>query len=78
MLVCAESLQSYLIVCDLLDHSPLDSSVYRISRQEYWGELPCLPPGDFPGPGIEPASLKSPALAGSLFTTSATWEPCRA
>ena len=26
-----------------------------------------------PGPGIEPASLKSPALAGGFFTTSA-WE----
>ena len=25
-------------------------------------------------PGIEPASLESPALAGGLFTTSATWE----
>ena len=27
-----------------------------------------------PGPGIEPASLKSPALAGGFLTTSATWE----
>ena len=25
-------------------------------------------------PGIEPASLKSPALAGRLFITSATWD----
>ena len=31
-------------------------------------------PGDCPDPGIEPASLP-PALAGRLFTTSATWEP---
>ena len=31
-------------------------------------------PGDLPNPGIEPASLVSPALAGSFFTTSATWE----
>ena len=29
---------------------------------------------DLPDPGIEPASLKAPALAGSLFTASATWE----
>ena len=29
------------------------------SRQEYWGGLPCPPPGDPPDPGIEP---KSPAL----------------
>ena len=25
-------------------------------------------------PGIEPASLKSPALAGGFFTTNATWD----
>ena len=45
-----------------------------VSRQEYWSELPCPPPGDLPDPGIEPKSLKSPALAGRFFTTSATWK----
>ena len=44
------------------------------SRQEYWSGLPCPPPGDLPNPGIEPASLGSPALAGGFFTTSSTWE----
>ena len=44
------------------------------SRQEYWHGLPCLPPGDLPGPGVKPMSLRSPALAGRFFTTSATWE----
>ena len=44
------------------------------SRQEYQSRLPCPPPGDLPHPGIEPASLTSPALAGGFFTTSATWE----
>ena len=39
------------------------------SRQEYWGGLPCPPPGDLPNPGIEPMSLASPALAGGFFTT---------
>ena len=43
-------------------------------RQEYWNRLPFLFPGDLPHPGIQPASLVSPALAGSFFTTSATWE----
>ena len=47
------------------------------SRQEYWSGLPCPPPGDLPNPGIEPASLLSPALAGGFFTTSATWEAQR-
>ena len=42
------------------------------SRQEYWSGLPCPPPGDLPDPGIEPASLMSPVLAGKFFTTSAT------
>ena len=32
--------------------------------QEYWSGLPCPPPGDLPNPGIKPASLMSPALAG--------------
>jgi len=27
-----------------------------LSRQEYWSGLPCLPLGDLPNPGIEPAS----------------------
>ena len=39
------------------------------SRQEYWSELPFPPPGDLPNPGIELASLRSPALAGGFFTT---------
>ena len=44
------------------------------SRQEYWSELPCPPPGDLPDPGIEPGSLTSPGLAGRFFTTNTTWE----
>ena len=43
-------------------------------RQEYWSGLTFPPPGDLPDPGIESASLVSPALAGRFFTTSATWE----
>ena len=41
-------------------------------RQEYGGGLPRPPPGDLPNPGIEPASLMSPALAGEFFTIQAT------
>ena len=44
------------------------------SRQEYWNGLPFPTPGDLPDPGIEPATLVSPALAGKFFTTSTTWE----
>ena len=42
------------------------------SRQEYWSGVPFPPPGNLPDPGIEPESLKSPALAGGFFTASAT------
>ena len=44
------------------------------SRQEYWSGVQCSPPGDLPDPGIKPAFLMSPALAGRLFATNATWE----
>ena len=46
----------------------------EFSRQEYWSGLPCPSPRDLPGPGTEPISPTSPALAGGFFTTSATWE----
>ena len=42
-------------------------------RQEYWSRLSFLSPGDLPASGIKPASLMSPALEGSFFTTCATW-----
>ena len=44
------------------------------SKQEYWSGWPCPSPGDLSDPGIEPASLMSPALAVGFFTTSATWD----
>ena len=43
-------------------------------RQKYWSGLLCPPPGHLPDPGIEHASIPSPALTGRFFTTSATWE----
>ena len=35
--------------------------------------MPFPMPGDLPGPGIEPTSPASPALAGGFFTTSVPW-----
>ena len=43
-------------------------------KQEFWGGLPCPPPGDLPDPGIESTNLASPALTSGLFTISATWK----
>ena len=37
------------------------------SRQEYWSGLPFPFPVDLPNPGIESASLTSPALAARVF-----------
>ena len=72
--VCARSLQSCLTVVTpwtVAHQAPLSMG---FSRQEYWSGLPCLPLGDLPDPGIKPASLSSPALAGRFFTISATYE----
>ena len=44
------------------------------SRQDYWGGLPCPPPGNLPNPGIKPTFLKSSALAGWFFTSGTNSE----
>ena len=43
-------------------------------QQDFWSGVPFLPPGDLPDPGIEPAPLTSPALAGGFLPHSTTWE----
>ena len=72
--VCVKSLQSCPTLCNPIDYSPPGFSVHGILHAKYWSGLPCPPPGDLPNPGIEPASLTTPALAGRFFTTGATWE----
>ena len=63
--------QSFVTLWTIAHQAPLSMG---FSRQEYWSGLPCPPPGELPDPGIELASLMSPALAGGFFTTSTTWE----
>ena len=71
----SEVTQSCPTFSDPMDCSPPGSSVHGISHGKNTGSgLPCSPPGDLPDPGIKTVSLKSPALAGRFFTTSATWE----
>ena len=57
-----------------MDGSPPGSSVHGIlqTRILEWFVQPSL--GELPDPGIEPMSLKSPALRVEFFTTSTTWE----
>ena len=42
------------------------------SRQEYWSELPCHPPGDLPNPGIKPWS---PALQADTLPSEPPGKP---
>ena len=68
----AKSPQSCPTFCNPMDQVPLSMG---FSRQEYWMEWVAGPSSrDLPDPGIEPASLMSPAVAGEFFTTSTTWE----
>ena len=69
-----KSLQSFLTLCDTMDHSLPGSSVHGLFRQENWSRLQCPSPGDLPSPGIKPLSLTSPALTGGFFIISATCE----
>ena len=62
-------IQLFVTLWTVAQQGPLSMG---FSRQEYWSGLPCPPPGDLPDPGIEPASLMSPGLAGGFFTASAT------
>ena len=70
--VCAKSLSHFQLFATLCTVARQASLSMGFSRQEYWSGLPCPPPGDLPDPGTELLSLMSPALAGGLFTTSAT------
>ena len=67
--------------CPTLCHPKAVASQAPLSvgfpRQEYRSGLPFPSPGDLPYPWIDPVSLKSPALGGSFFTASATWEAVR-
>ena len=47
----------------------------EFSRQEYWGGLPCSPPGDLPNQGIEPPTPASPALQVDSLPLSCQGSP---
>ena len=59
-------------LCYPMDSSLPGSSVHGVlqARILEWVAVP--PPGDLPNPGMEPRSLRSPALVGGFFTTSTT------
>jgi len=53
---------------------PTDYSVHGISQARILEWVAISSYRGFSGPGIEPTSPASAAMAGKLFTTSATWE----
>ena len=57
-----------------MDRDPLGSSVHGILQARILEWVAMASPGDLPNPGMEPASLMSPALVGGFFTTVTTWE----
>ena len=73
--VRAQSLQSCLTVCDPVDYSPPGSSVRGIfqARIPEWAAMPSS--RALPDPGIELASLTSPALARGFFITRRPGKP---
>ena len=73
--VHAKSPQSCPALCNPMDCSPPSSSVHGILQARI---LECVAMPSFRGfsdPGIEPASLTSPALAGGFFTTEPLGKP---
>ena len=57
-----------------MGYSLPDSSVHGIFQARIAEWVAMLSSGDIPNPGSKAESLMSPALAGTFFTTSATWE----
>ena len=71
--VCGKLLQSCPTLCDpIACQAPLSKG---LSRQEYWSGLPYPPPGDLLDSGVEPTSLRSPAVAGGLLPLAPPGKP---
>ena len=72
----------YVCVCSVTFDSAIPWTVahqdplsMEFSRQEYLCKLPFPTSEDLPQPGIETASVASPALAGRFFTTVPPGKP---
>ena len=64
---CVLSCFSCVQLCETLRTAACQAPLFiGFSRQEYWSELQCPPPGNLPDLGIEPMSLMSPALTNNI------------
>ena len=70
--MCTKLLQLCPALCNPLDCSLPGLSVHGILQAT--PGMPYPPSRNLPDPGMEAASLTSPALAGRFFTTNATWK----
>ena len=71
MCACMQSHFSCVWLCDPMNCKPATLLCpWGWSRQAYWSQLPCLPPGDLLDPGIKPVSPASPALQEDSLTLS--------
>ena len=66
--------QVYLTLHDPVFCSPPGSSVHGILQARILEWVAMLSSRGSSDPGIEPMSLRSPALAGRFFTICTTWE----
>ena len=74
--LCDKLLQLCPTLClpmDLAHQAPL---CMDFCRQEYWSGVSCLPPEDFPNPGIEPASPVTSAFQADSLLLSHPENPC--
>ena len=62
-------------LCDPLDYSPPGTLSMEFFRQEYQNGLPLPPSEDLPDPGINPASLASPALQADSLPAEPSGKP---
>ena len=71
MLSCFSCISLFATLWTLAHQAPL---FMGFSRQEYWSEFPCPPPGDLPDPGIKPYPLCLLHGRRVLCVTSTAWE----
>ena len=72
---CAQSCPT---LCQPMNYSLPGSSVHEILQARILEWVAISYSGDLPDPGIEPATLTPPVLAGRLFIIGTTWEAYRA
>ena len=71
VLSCFSRVRLFAILWTVACQAPLSMGFLQASVLE-WVAMPSS--GDLTNPGMVPASLVSPSLAGGSFTTSTTWE----